>query len=114
TLFAMGLRDPYRGLAFDGSFDPFLFDGDHEDGSKFQGVRLVSPVEEGDYGWRLRPGIASGPADFDRAAVDGERSGKLPVVARLGRGSPGGLAIYNGSSLPEAFRGTLIEPDPSH
>jgi quinoprotein glucose dehydrogenase len=111
SLFAMGLRDPCRGMAFDGTFDPFLLDGDHEDGSKYQGVRLVSPVEDGDYGWRLRPGVASGPADFDRAAVDGERPGKLPVVARLGRGSSEGLVIYNGSSFPEAFRGTLIGPD---
>ncbi len=112
-LFAMGLRNPYRGLAFDGSFTPFLFDGGDDDGSKFQGVRLISPAEEGDYGWRLRPGVPSGPADFDRAAMNGERSGKLPGLARLGRGSPSGVVAYNGTSLPEVLRGTLIEPDPS-
>jgi quinoprotein glucose dehydrogenase len=113
TVFAMGLRNPYRGLAFDASYQPFLLDGDFEDGSKFQGVRLVNPLEEGDYGWRLRPGLASGPADFDRAAANGERPGKLPVVARMGRGSPSGLVVYNGSSFPETLRGTFIEPDPA-
>ena len=112
-LFAMGLRNPYRGLAFDDGFDPFLLDGDYPDGSKFQGVRLVNPVEDGDYGWRLRPGFPSGPADFDRAAANGERPGKLPVVAKLGRGSPSGLVVYNGVAFPEWLRETLIEPDPS-
>ena len=113
TPYAVGLRNPYKGLAFDGTFDPFLCDGDHEDGSKFQGVRLINPVEDGDYGWRLRPGSSTGAADFDRAASNGERPGKLPVVARLGRGSPGGLVVYNGVAFPEALRDTLIEPDPS-
>ena len=111
--FAMGLGNPYRGLAFDGSFQPFLFDDDVEDGSKFQGVRLVNLVEEGDYGWRLRPGSPTTQVDFDRAAVNGERPGKLPVVARVGRGSPAGLVIYNGSAFPEALRETLIEAEPA-
>ena len=111
TAFAMGLRNPYKGLAFDANYDLFLLDGDLEDGSKFQGVRLVNPVEEGDYGWRLRPGSSGGHADFDRAAVGGERPGKLPVVARLGRGSPQGLVIYNGLALPQGIRDTLIQPD---
>ena len=113
AVFAMGLRNPYKGLAFDATFDPFLLDGDQEDGSKFQGVRLVNPVEDGDYGWRLRPGASGGLADFDRGAVSGERPGKLPVMARLGRGSPQGLVIYNGLALPDAFRETLIQPDAS-
>ena len=112
-LFAMGLRNPYRGLAFDGSFGPFLFDGGDDDGSTFQGVRLIALAEEGDYGWRLRPGVPSGPADFDRAAMNGERPGKLAGMAKVGRGSPSGLVVYNGSSFPEALRGTLIEPDAS-
>ncbi|WP_435022240.1 PVC-type heme-binding CxxCH protein [Tundrisphaera sp. TA3] len=107
-LFATGLSDPRGGLAFDAAFRPFLADDDQEDGSKFQGVRLISPVEEGDYGWRSRP---DGSADFDRAAVDGERSGKLPVVARVGRGSPHGLVVYNGSALPEECRDLILYPD---
>ncbi len=112
-LVSMGLRNPYRGLAFDGSFAPFLLDGGDDDGSNFQGVRLIGVAEEGDYGWRLRPGLPSGPADFDRAAVNGERPGKLPGVARLGRGAPSGLVVYNGTAFPEALRGTLIGPDAS-
>jgi len=112
TLFAMGLRNPYRGLAFDGRFDPFLIDGDLEDGSKLQGLRLVNPAEEADYGWRLRAGSSGGLADFDRASVNGEGPGTLRVVARLGRGSASGLAIYNGVGFPEVMRDTLILPDP--
>lgn len=111
-LFAMGLRNPYRDLAFNADFEPFLVDGDDEDGTKFQGVRLINPVEMGDYGWRLRPGAAAGAVDFDRAAVDGERPGKLPAIARLGRGRPSGVAIYNGTALPDSCRGLILYPDP--
>ena len=113
ALFAMGLRNPYKGLAFDGHFDPFLIDGDNEDGSKLQGVRLVNPAEEGDYGWRVRAGSTGGLADFDRASVDGEAPGSLPVLSRLGRGSASGLVVYNGVAFPEVLRDTLILADPS-
>ncbi len=113
ALFAMGLRNPYKGLAFDGHFDPFLIDGDNEDGSKLQGLRLVNPAEEGDYGWRLRLGSSGGLADFDRSSVNGEAPGKLPVLARLGRGSASGVVVYNGLAFPEVMRDTLILPDPS-
>ena len=113
SLIAMGLRNPSRGPAFDGHFDPYLVDGDHEDGSKLQGLRLVNPSEEGDYGWRLRSGSTGGQADFDRATVNGEGPGKLPVVARLGRGAASGLIVCNGQGFPEAMRETLVLPDPA-
>ncbi len=111
--FAWGLRNPYKGMAFDRHFDPFLIDGDIEDGSKLQGLRLINPVEEGDYGWRLRAGSTGEQADFDRASVDGEAPGKLPVLARLGRGSASGLVVYDGVAFPDVMRDTLILPDPS-
>jgi quinoprotein glucose dehydrogenase len=113
TQFAMGLRNPYKGLAFDGHFDPFLIDGDNEDGSKLQGMRLVNPTEEADYGWRLRAGSSGTLADFDRASVNGEGPGRVPVLARLGRGSASGLVVYDGVAFPEILRDTLILPDPS-
>jgi quinoprotein glucose dehydrogenase len=112
NLFAMGLRNPYRGMAFDARFDSFVIDGDDEDGSKLQGLRLISPVEEGDYGWRLRAGSLGGLADFDRASVSGEGPGKLPIVARMGRGSASGLVSYNGLAFPDVVRDMLIFPDP--
>ena len=110
---ALGLRNPYKGLAFDGHFDPFLIDGDDEDGSKLQGMRLINPTEEGDYGWRLRAGATGGLADFDHATVDGEAPGRLGVLARLGRGSASGMVAYDGVAFPEVMRNTLILPDPS-
>ncbi len=111
ALFASGLRDPKGGVAFDANLAPILVDDGTDDGSKFAGVRLVAPVEGGDYGWRLGPEPGSGP-DFDRGAVDGERPGKLPVVARLGRGLASGLVVYHGIALPEACRDRVIIADP--
>jgi quinoprotein glucose dehydrogenase len=110
-LFALGFRNPYRDLAFNATFDPFLADNDNEDGSKFQGVRLINPVEEGDYGWRLRPGASCCQPDFDRGAADGELPGKLPIVANTGRGAPAGLVVYNGVALPDRYRDLAIYPD---
>ena len=111
NLFAIGFRNPYRNLAFNGTFDPFLVDNDQEDGSKFQGCRLINPVEGGDYGWRLRPGAPCCQADFDRGAVNGELPGKLPIVAKTGRGAPAGLIVYDGVALPDAYRDLVIYPD---
>ena len=108
--FATGLADPHGGVAFDSAYQPFLADDDQEDGSKFQGVRLIAPAEDGDYGWRSRP---DGSADFDRAAVDGEKPGTLPAVARIGRGTPNGLAIYQGASLPKECQDLILYPDQS-
>lgn len=111
NLFALGFRNPYRDLAFNSRFDAFIVDNDNEDGSKFQGVRLINPVEEGDYGWRLLPGAFCCRPDFDRGAVDGELPGKLPIVAKTGRGAPAGLAVYHGTAFPDRFRDLLIYPD---
>ncbi|MBX6313248.1 MAG: hypothetical protein IRY99_10100 [Isosphaeraceae bacterium] len=109
--FAIGFRNPYRDVAFNGTFDMFQVDNDQEDGSKFQGVRFINPVEEGDYGWRLRPGASCCQADFDRGALSGELPGKLPILAKTGRGAPAGLVIYNGTALPERYRDLAIYPD---
>lgn len=111
NLFALGFRNPYRDLAFNSRFDGFVVDNDNEDGSKFQGVRLINPVEEGDYGWRLLPGAFCCRPDFDRGAVDGELPGKLPIVAKTGRGAPAGLAVYHGKAFPDRFRDLMIYPD---
>ncbi len=112
-VFAIGLCNPHGQVAFDAAFAPFLIDDDGRDGSRFQGTRLVAPVEAGDYGWRARPGAPAGVADFDRAAVDGERPGKLAVLARDGRGAAVGLVDSSGTSLPPAWRDLLIAADPA-
>jgi putative membrane-bound dehydrogenase-like protein len=109
--FARGFRNPYRDVAFDHVFNMFHVDNDQEDGSKFTGCRLMHIVEGGDYGWRLYQGAVCCRTDTERAAVFGELPGKLPSLAKTGRGSPAGLLIYQGTAFPEFFRGLLIYPD---
>lgn len=109
--FARGFRNPYRDVAFDLTYNMFHVDNDQEDGSKFQGVRLMHVQEGADYGWRLRAGTVCCRTDFLRGAVFGERPGKLPSMLKTGRGSPAGLLIYQGTAFPDFFRGLLIYPD---
>lgn len=109
--FARGFRNPYRDVAFDHVFNMFHVDNDQEDGSKFTGCRLMHIAEGGDYGWRLYQGAVCCRTDTERAAVFGELPGKLPSMAKTGRGSPAGLLVYQGTAFPEFFRGLLIYPD---
>lgn len=109
--FARGFRNPYRDVAFDHYYNMFHVDNDQEDGSKFQGVRLMHILEGSDFGWRLLEGAVCCRTDFVRGAVFGERPGKVPSMLKTGRGSPAGLLIYQGTRFPEFFRGLLIYPD---
>ena len=109
--FARGFRNPYRDVAFDHMFNMFHVDNDQEDGSKFQGVRLMHVQEGADYGWRLLPGTVCCRTDFQRGAVFGEAPGRMPSMLKTGRGSPAGLLIYQGTRFPDFFRGLLIYPD---
>ena len=109
--FARGFRNPYRNVVFDETFNMFHVDNDQEDGSKFQGVRLMHILEGADYGWRLEFGAKCCRTDFDRGAVFGERPGKMPSMLKVGRGAPAGLLIYQQSRFPDFFRGLLIYPD---
>jgi quinoprotein glucose dehydrogenase len=111
TEFARGFRNPYRDVAWDEHFNMFHVDNDQEDGSKFQGVRLMHVQEGADYGWRLLPGTVCCRTDFVRGAVFGELPGKMPSLLKTGRGSPAGLLIYQGTAFPEFFHGLLIYPD---
>lgn len=109
--FARGFRNPYRTLACDETFNLFHTDNDNEDGSKFQGIRLMHVLEGADYGWRLIPGAVCCRSDFTRGAEWGELPGKVPAMLKTGRGAPAGLLIYNGTAFPSFFRGLLIYPD---
>lgn len=109
--FARGFRNPYRDVSFDHMYNLFHVDNDQEDGSKFQGVRLMHVVDGADYGWRLAPGTICCRTDFELGAAFGERPGTLPAMLKTGRGAPAGLLIYQGTSFPEFFRGLLIYPD---
>ena len=109
--YARGFRNPYRNVVFDEFYNMFHVDNDQEDGSKFQGVRLMHLLEGADYGWRLEMGAKCCRTDFARGAVYGERPGKMPSMLKTGRGAPAGLLIYQGTAFPDAFRGLLIYPD---
>ena len=109
--YSLGYRNPYRDLAYDDQFRFIHADNDNEDGSKFQGCRIMHVAEEADFGWRLRPGARCCRPDLTRGAVAGELPGKLPPMTRTGRGSPAGLLIYNDTRLPEQYRGLAYYPD---
>ena len=111
TEHARGFRNPYRNVAFDHFGNMFHVDNDQEDGSKFQGVRLMHVLEGSDFGWRLFTGAVCCRTDFARGAVWGEKPGKVPSMLKTGRGSPAGLLIYQGTRFPDFFRGLLIYPD---
>jgi len=109
--FSVGYRNPYRDIAYDDKFNFFHVDNDNEDGSRFQGCRLMHVAEGTDYGWRLLMGARCCRPDHTRAAVAGELPGKVPPMLKTGRGSPAGLLIYNDTHLPEQYRGLLYYPD---
>jgi putative membrane-bound dehydrogenase-like protein len=109
--FAMGFRNPYRDAAFDDAFNMFHADNDNEDGSKFQGCRLMHIAEGCDFGWRLRIGARCCQPDFVRGAAFGELPGKMAPMLKTGRGAPAGLLIYNETRFPKQYRGLLYYPD---
>jgi quinoprotein glucose dehydrogenase len=110
-VFAMGFRNPYRDVAFDAAFNMFHADNDNEDGSKFQGCRLMHITEGNDFGWRLKTGARCCMADLARGAAFGELPGKMTPMLKTGRGAPAGLMIYNETRFPKEYRGLLYYPD---
>ncbi len=110
-LFARGFRNPYRDVAFDDFGNIFHADNDNEDGSKFQGCRLLNVMEDADYGWRLKPSVRCCWPDADRGAIYGERPGRMPPMIKTGRGAPAGVMVYGGSAFPAFFKGLIVYPD---
>lgn len=109
--YSLGYRNPYRDLAYDERFNFFHTDNDNEDGSKFQGCRIMHVAEGADFGWRLALGARCCRPDHARGAIAGEIPGKVAPMIKTGRGSPAGLLIYNDTRLPEQYRGLLYYPD---
>lgn len=107
---ARGFRNPYRNIVLDRHFNIFHIDNDQEDGSKFTGCRIMHVQDGNDFGWRLYPGAVCCRVDNARAAVFGERPGKLPSLLKTGRGAPAGLLSYQSSTV-EVLDGWLIYPD---
>jgi len=108
--FAIGFYNPNGNPAFDAAGNLFHVDQGGFVG-KFVGCRLIHVAEECDSGWRRRVTAKHGVPDEARAAVFGERPGKVPPMAKTGQGLPGGLLIYNDTRLPEGYRGLLYYPD---
>jgi quinoprotein glucose dehydrogenase len=108
---AQGMRNPFGNIAFDSTLEIFHTDNDNEDGSKFQGCRLLHVVAGGDYGWRLLRGVRSGVPDFPRSAWFGERPGALGSMGDTGRGAPTGVAIIDSPAFPRSYQRTLVHPD---
>ena len=111
-VYASGFCNPRGNVAFDADFNMFHTDAGTEDGTKFQGCRLMHVVETGDYGWRSLPGSRENRPDPVLGAVFGELPGRLPPMIKTGRGSPSGPMIYDDDRFPERFRGPIYYPDP--
>src|SRR5262245_26748490 len=109
--YSLGYRNPYRDIAYDDKFNFFHTDNDNEDGSKFQGCRIMHVAEGSDFGWRLALGARCCRPDFTRGAIAGELPGKMPPMIKTGRGAPAGLLIYHDTRIPEQYRGLLYYPD---
>ncbi len=110
-VFSLGYRNPYRDVVFDQNANIFHSDNDQEDGSKFQGCRIVHVAEGADFGWRLFPGAKCCRTDFVRGAVAGELPGKVPPMIKTGRGSPAGVLLYQDTQLPKQYQHLMYYPD---
>ena len=109
--YSIGYRNPYRDVVFDQNANIFHSDNDQEDGSKFQGCRLVHVAEGADFGWRLFTGAKCCRTDFVRGAVAGELPGKVPPMIKTGRGSPAGVLLYQDTQLPKKYQHLMYYPD---
>ena len=110
--FSLGYRNPYRDVALDSAVQHgFHADNDNEDGSKFQGCRLVHVAEGADYGWRLfvrRPVLPAGPCP---RRGGGRVAGQDAADAKTGRGSPAACSSTTTRRLPKQYRGLMYYPD---
>jgi putative membrane-bound dehydrogenase-like protein len=98
-------RNPYE-VAVDSLGNVFQTDND-DDGNVW--TRLVYNMDGGNYGFR-------GPLNRTWLEDRGthwhtELPAVVPVVARLGAGSPCGLLVYEGTLLPSPYRGQLLHAE---
>jgi len=102
---AQNFRNPYE-LAVDSFGTIFQTDND-DDGNAW--TRLNYLMEGGNYGFR-------GPLNRTWREDHGthfhaELPGVVPNIARLGAGAPCGLIVYEGTLLPEKYRGQLLHAE---
>ena len=102
---AQNFRNPYE-LAVDSFGNIWQTDND-DDGNQWTRANYV--VEGGNYGFR---GPRGRTWQEDRGShFHEELPGVFPNLIRLGPGSPCGLAVYEGTLLPERYRGHLLHAE---
>jgi len=102
---AHNFRNPYE-LAIDSFGDIWQTDND-DDGNAWTRANYV--MEGGNYGFR-GPHGRSWREDFS-SHFHNELPGVVPNIIRLGPGSPCGLILYEGTLLPERYRGHLLHAE---
>jgi putative membrane-bound dehydrogenase-like protein len=105
TVLAHNFRNPYE-LAVD-SFGGIWQSDNDDDGNAW--TRFTYVMEGGNYGY-WGPGGKSWQSDRG-THFHQENPGVVPNIARLGAGSPAGLAIYEGTLLPARFRGMPLHAE---
>ena len=104
------------------TIDPFgtLWQSDNDDDGN-KGTRINYVMEGGNYGFKDEMSGASWPAR--RTNMEKEiplrhwhlnDPGVVPNLLQTGSGSPTGITIYEGTLLPEVFRGQMIHSEPGH
>jgi len=102
---AHNFRNPYE-VALDSFGNIFQTDND-DDGNAW--TRLNYIVIGGNYGFR---GPLNRTWREDRGThFHNELPGVMPNIARLGAGAPCGLVVYEGTLLPEKYRGQLLHAE---
>jgi len=99
-LIAHNFRNPYE-CCVNSFGDIWLSDND-DDGT--QQTRICYIMPGGDYGYHPR-----GPGE---SHWHEEKPGIVHKVLRTGFGAPAGICFYEGTLLPERFRGQLLHCDP--
>lgn len=102
---AQNFRNPYE-LAIDAFGDIWQTDND-DDGNAWTRANYV--MEGGNYGFRGPRGRRW--QDDAGSHFHEELPGVIPNLLRLGPGSPCGLLVYEGTLLPEAYRGHLLHAE---
>lgn len=95
-IIAHNFRNGYE-AAVDSFGNVFMSDNDEDDGNQF--CRLAYVMEGGNYGWQ--PYQKGFDWNLDSPGV-------APILMRTGAGAPAGLCVYEGTLLPQRYRGMPI------
>jgi len=106
TVLAHNFRNPYE-LAMD-SFGTIWQTDNDDDGNQWTRVNYV--MEGGNFGY-WGPGGRRWREDHG-SHFHHELPGVVPDIARTGPGSPTGVIVYEGTLLPEKYRGNMIHSEP--